>query len=63
MIIDCPHGCGARLDDEFRTTVCPHETFAANDGGNNFRHHPEAYLKPGTANAEPTAQEHPPEAT
>ena len=32
------------FDDEFRTTICPHEAFAANDGRNNFRVHEDAYL-------------------
>jgi hypothetical protein len=36
--------CRAMFDDEFRTTICPHETFAANDGYNNFRHYPESLL-------------------
>jgi hypothetical protein len=44
MIVTCSRGCGARFDDEFRTTICPHETFAANDGHNNFAHHPEAFI-------------------
>lgn len=44
MIIQCVK-CNARFDDEFRTTICPHETFAANDGKNNFSHHPEALLE------------------
>ena len=44
MIVSCTYGCGARFDDEFRSTICPHNTFAANDGQNNFAHHPEAYL-------------------
>jgi hypothetical protein len=43
MIVTCSK-CEARFDDEYRTTICPHETFAANDGQNNFAHHPEAYL-------------------
>jgi len=43
MIIKCSV-CGKYLDDEFRTTICPHETFSANDGNNNFAHHPESYL-------------------
>lgn len=30
--------CQTSYDDEFRTTICPHQTFAANDGGNAFRH-------------------------
>jgi hypothetical protein len=40
--------CGRKFDDEFRTTVCPHKTFAANDGHNNFAHHPDSYLEPFT---------------
>ena len=36
--------CGRYFDDEFRLTYCPHDTFAANDGNNNFAHHPEALL-------------------
>lgn len=39
--------CNARFDDEFRTTICPHETFAANDGKNHFQHHPESVLDDG----------------
>lgn len=34
--------CGAAYDDEFRSTICPHATFAANDGNNAFRHHIES---------------------
>lgn len=45
MIITC-RTCAARFDDEFRSTICPHNTFAANDGENNFAHHPESYLSP-----------------
>lgn len=45
--------CGLRFDDEFRSYVCPHDTFPANDGANNHAHHPESYLErrpmhPGT---------------
>jgi hypothetical protein len=43
MIVTCQK-CQARFDDEYRWTICPHETFAANDGQNNFAHHPESYL-------------------
>lgn len=39
--------CDTRFDDEFRSTICPHETFAANDGKNNFAHHPESVLERG----------------
>jgi hypothetical protein len=45
MIVQCIE-CKRRFDDEFRTTICPHETFAANDGRNNFAHHPESYIEP-----------------
>lgn len=44
MIVSCQHGCGRRFDDEFRSTLCPHDTFAANDGRNRFAHHPESYI-------------------
>lgn len=37
MVIICTE-CGVTYDDEFRTTTCPHDTFAANDGNNCFRH-------------------------
>lgn len=46
MIVQCTRGCGAEFDDEFRDTICPHKTFAANDGHGNFRHHHESYLGP-----------------
>lgn len=45
MIVEC-RKCLSAFDDEFRTTICPHETFAANDGNNNFAHYPESYLSP-----------------
>jgi hypothetical protein len=43
MIVQCPN-CQTLFEDEYRLCYCPHETFAANDGRNNFQHHPEAYL-------------------
>jgi hypothetical protein len=43
MIVVC-QSCRHSFDDEFRDTGCPHIPFAANDGKNNFRHHPESYL-------------------
>ena len=55
MVVRCAE-CGKRFDDEFRWTNCPHDTFAVNDGKNNFTHHPEAFL---SANAEPTEGEKP----
>lgn len=43
MIVKCKK-CQMYFDDEFRLTVCPHRTFMANDGRNNFEHHPYSYL-------------------
>lgn len=39
MIVTC-EVCKKFYDDEFRDTQCPHDTFSANDGHNNFKHHP-----------------------
>lgn len=36
--------CGARYNDEYRSTICPHKAFPANDGNNNFTVHEDAYL-------------------
>ena len=44
MIVRCEVGCRFYFDDEFRSTLCPHDTFPANDGHNQFAHHPESYL-------------------
>ena len=41
MIKHCPK-CDANYDDEFRSTICPHGTFPANDGNNAFRHQVES---------------------
>lgn len=43
MLVDCAI-CKKCLDDEFRDTSCPHNTFLANDGQNNFKHYPESWL-------------------
>ena len=43
MIVTCER-CKAQCDDEFLLTICPHDTFLANDGLNNFAHHPESTL-------------------
>jgi hypothetical protein len=43
MIVRCDK-CGKYLDDEYRSTLCPHDAFPANDGTNNFRVHDDAYL-------------------
>jgi len=44
VIVKC-ETCKRRFDDEYRWTICPHNTFTANDGKNNFAHHPESYLE------------------
>lgn len=42
MIVQCTE-CKMYYDDEFRDTGCQHNTFSANDGWNNFKHHPESW--------------------
>jgi hypothetical protein len=42
------------FEDKYRSTICPHDTFAANDGKNNFAHHPEAFLRLVDDNPDPT---------
>ena len=49
MVSECPT-CHRRFDDEYRTTICPHPTFAANSWRpdhpvNAHAHHPESYLE------------------
>jgi len=43
MIVKCVK-CKMFYDDEFRYTICPHKTFLANDGKNNFKVNEDAYL-------------------
>ncbi len=43
MIIKCLY-CNKYFDDQFRLWQCPHNTFMANDGQNNFKFYPEAWL-------------------
>lgn len=43
MIIKCLT-CAQYYDDEFRDTGCPHVTFPANDGHNNFKHYMQSWL-------------------
>jgi len=43
MIVKCDN-CTLYYDDEFRTTICPHETFMANDGKNNFKYYINSYI-------------------
>lgn len=47
MIVTCDK-CDTRYDDEYRWTFCPHKTFDANDGANNFTHHPESFIESST---------------
>ncbi len=53
MIIKCLD-CNKFYDDEFRDISCPHATFLANDGQNNFRHYPQSWLSAD----EPTHEEY-----
>lgn len=46
MKVQCER-CNVRFDDQFRTTVCPHDCFLANDGKNNFHVHTEAFIDDG----------------
>ena len=48
MIVKCPN-CPKYFDDQFRTTLCPHDTFMANNGQNWFSYYPQSWL----ANREP----------
>lgn len=41
MIKQC-QSCDWTYDDEFRSTICPHDLFPANDGHNNFTIHYES---------------------
>lgn len=42
MIVQCST-CAMYFDDAYRLTYCPHDTFAANDGSNNFAHYYDSY--------------------
>lgn len=44
MIVKCEK-CLMWFEDQFRSTVCPHAAFPANDGENNFIVHNDAYLE------------------
>lgn len=44
MITKCEK-CGAKYEDEYRSIVCPHNAFPANDGNNVFTTHDDAYLE------------------
>ena len=44
MIVGCD-SCGARFEDTYRSTVCPHSAFPANDGNNVFTIHEDSYLE------------------
>ena len=47
MIVAC-QTCGLRFEDYYRSTLCPHDAFAANDGNNVFSIHDDAYLENNT---------------
>lgn len=42
MIVQCEK-CEIYFEDEYRSTICPHNAFPANDGKNNFTVHEDAY--------------------
>lgn len=56
MIVQCPD-CKRRFDDEFRTWVCPHKAFAANNGDNTFTVHEDAYLEAESPDGPVTADD------
>lgn len=45
MIVRCKQ-CQMYFEDCYRSTICPHDPFPANDGNNNFEVHNDAYLSP-----------------
>jgi len=40
--------CGRDFENRYRSTLCPHRAFPANDGRNNFKTHPEAFISGGS---------------
>jgi RecB family endonuclease NucS len=45
MIVKCEK-CEARFDDQFRSTVCPHDPFPVNNGDNTFTVHHDSFYVP-----------------
>ena len=43
MVVQCSD-CKKWFEDVYRSTICPHDAFLANDGQNNFSVHDDAYL-------------------
>lgn len=43
MIVKCER-CFKYFEDEYRSYVCPHIAFLANDGFNNFKAHTDSHL-------------------
>lgn len=56
MIVKCEM-CPMYFDDEFRTTVCPHSAFPANDGRNNFKVYEDSYLDSQPPRRKPQEEE------
>lgn len=52
MIKPCAD-CQRWFEDQYRSTICPHQTFPANNGNNVFMHHGDAYLSDTPPGAEP----------
>ena len=46
MIVQCDR-CDTKFEDEYRSTLCPHNAFAANDDNNVFTVHNDAYINSG----------------
>lgn len=57
MISRCTE-CGKYFEDEYRSWVCPHDAFPANDGSNHFEVHNESYLSEQSPTKEKANEEH-----
>ena len=47
MRVNCPQ-CKRRFENRYRSVLCPHRAFPANDGHNNFKTHEDAYISGGS---------------
>jgi predicted nucleic acid-binding Zn-ribbon protein len=53
MIVQCDK-CGTRFEDVYRSTLCPHAAFPANDGNNVFTVHEDSYIEEQNADTSET---------
>jgi hypothetical protein len=58
MIIRC-QACNKYFEDVFRSVMCPHDTFMANDGNNNFAKHEDSYLSQTAPSPDRIFEAHP----